>query len=72
VPGCDLHLRKSAWKKHHFAPATPIFRYGNVAFAHNGTVYDYKELIPDITPSFFAKTLLIRKFFPSFHEESLS
>ncbi len=45
-PSLILHLRKSAWP-HTTAPehAHP-FLYDNFLFAHNGTITDYKSLLP--------------------------
>ncbi len=62
-PVVILHLRKSAWKNTTSPRHAHPFRYGNVAFAHNGTVYDYKELIPDITPSVLRKDALDTEVF---------
>jgi predicted glutamine amidotransferase len=47
-PVLILHLRKSAWKDTTSARHAHPFHYGNVVFAHNGVVYGYKRLIPDI------------------------
>jgi len=48
-PVLILHLRKSAWKGSSFARHAHPFQCGNVAFAHNGTVYGYERLLPAIT-----------------------
>src|ERR1039457_1664568 len=44
-----LHLRKSAWSDTSSSRHAHPFSYNNVVFAHNGTVYDYKKLLPAIT-----------------------
>ena len=48
-PVLILHLRKSAWNDTSSTRHAHPFHYDNVVFAHNGTVYDYRELLPDIT-----------------------
>ena len=48
-PVVILHLRKSAWNDTTCTRHAHPFHYNNVVFAHNGTVYDYKGLIPAIT-----------------------
>ena len=49
APVVILHLRKSAWSDTSSTRHAHPFHYGNVVFAHNGTVYDYRELLPAIT-----------------------
>lgn len=49
TPVLILHLRKSAWKNTTSSRHAHPFHYRNVAFAHNGVVYGYQGLIPDIT-----------------------
>jgi predicted glutamine amidotransferase len=48
-PVMILHLRKSAWSDTTSTRHAHPFHYDNVAFAHNGVVYDYKEFLPEIT-----------------------
>jgi predicted glutamine amidotransferase len=48
-PVVILHLRKSAWKDTSSTRHAHPFQYNNVAFVHNGVVYDYKYLLPEIT-----------------------
>ena len=48
-PVLVLHLRKSAWKSSSTARHAHPFHHGNVAFAHNGVVYGYERLLPDVT-----------------------
>lgn len=48
-PVLILHLRKSAWKGSSTARHAHPFCCGNIAFAHNGTVYGYERLLPTIT-----------------------
>src|SRR6185369_9102340 len=48
APVVILHLRKSAWNDTSSTRHAHPFFYNNVVFAHNGTVYDYKGLLPDI------------------------
>jgi len=43
-----LHLRKSAWSDTTSTRHAHPFHYNNVAFAHNGVVYGYKDLLPSI------------------------
>jgi predicted glutamine amidotransferase len=47
-PVLILHLRKSAWNDTSSTRHAHPFHYDNVVFAHNGTVYDYQGLLPDI------------------------
>jgi len=48
APVMILHLRKSAWNDSSCTRHAHPFHYNNVVFAHNGTVYDYKRLLPAI------------------------
>jgi glutamine amidotransferase len=48
APVVILHLRKSAWNDTSSTRHAHPFHYNNVVFAHNGTVYDYKRLLPAI------------------------
>jgi predicted glutamine amidotransferase len=48
APVVILHLRKSAWNDSTCTRHAHPFHYKNVVFAHNGTVYDYKRLLPAI------------------------
>jgi len=48
-PVMILHLRKAAWHDSNCTRHAHPFHRDNVVFAHNGTVYDYKRLLPDIT-----------------------
>ncbi len=43
-----LHLRKSAWADTSNTRHAHPFHLGNTVFFHNGVVYDYQGLIPDI------------------------
>lgn len=66
-PALILHLRKSAWKDTNSARHAHPFQYHNVAFAHNGTVYDYQRLIPGISlPGFGDDALDTEVFFAHF------
>jgi len=47
-PVMILHLRKSAWNDTTCTRHAHPFHHDNVVFAHNGTVYDYKRLLPAI------------------------
>lgn len=51
TPVMILHLRKSAWNDTTCTRHAHPFHYNNVVFAHNGTVYDFKRLLPNITTS---------------------
>jgi len=63
-PVMMLHLRKSAWNDSSSTRHAHPFHYGNVVFAHNGTVYDYQGLLPDITiPGLGADALDTEVFF---------
>lgn len=44
-----LHLRKSAWANTSNTRHAHPFHLGNSVFFHNGVVYDYQGLIPDIS-----------------------
>jgi predicted glutamine amidotransferase len=48
-PVMILHLRKSAWSDSTSTRHAHPFHHDNVAFVHNGVVYDYKEFLPEIT-----------------------
>ncbi len=48
-PVVILHLRKSAWKDSTSTRHAHPFHHDNVVFAHNGVVYGYQGLIPDVT-----------------------
>jgi len=43
-----LHLRKSAWANTSNTRHAHPFHLGNTVFFHNGVVYDYQGLLPDI------------------------
>ncbi len=43
-----LHLRKSAWADTSNTRHAHPFYLGNTVFFHNGVVYDYQSLLPDI------------------------
>ena len=43
-----LHLRKSAWANTSNTRHAHPFHLDNTVFFHNGVVYDYQALIPDI------------------------
>lgn len=44
-----LHLRKSAWTNTSNTRHAHPFHLGNCVFFHNGVVYDYQGLLPDIS-----------------------
>jgi len=44
-----LHLRKSAWGDRFSTRHAHPFHQANTVFFHNGVVYDYQSLIPEIT-----------------------
>lgn len=44
-----LHLRKSAWGDRYSTRHAHPFHHDNTVFFHNGVVYDYQGLLPDIT-----------------------
>lgn len=58
-----LHLRKSAWKDTTTTRHAHPFEYGDVVFAHNGTVLDYQGLIPDIGEALMSDALDTEVFF---------
>jgi glutamine amidotransferase len=47
-PVMILHLRKSAWANTSSRRHAHPFHHANTVFFHNGVVYDYQQLIPDI------------------------
>ncbi len=47
-PTLLLHLRKSAWPRTSTAENAHPFIYGNFMFAHNGTIRDFKKLLPHL------------------------
>jgi glutamine amidotransferase len=47
-PVMILHLRKSAWANTSNTRHAHPFHHENTVFFHNGVVYDYQRLIPDI------------------------
>ena len=49
TPALILHLRKSAWSDSSSTRHAHPFSLGNAVFAHNGTVYEFRKLLPDIT-----------------------
>jgi predicted glutamine amidotransferase len=60
--GCSpvmiLHLRKSSWVDTTCTRHAHPFHYNNVVFSHNGTVYDYKGLVPAINLPGFGEDAL--------------
>jgi len=48
-PVMILHLRKSAWVNTSSTRHAHPFHLNNTVFFHNGVVYDYQGLLPDIT-----------------------
>ena len=48
APLVMLHLRKSAWNDTSSTRHAHPFQYDNTCFAHNGVVYGYQGLLPDI------------------------
>jgi glutamine amidotransferase len=48
-PVMILHLRKSAWANTSNTRHAHPFHLGNSVFFHNGVVYDYQRLLPDIS-----------------------
>lgn len=48
-PVMILHLRKSAWDDRFSTRHAHPFHFANTVFFHNGVVYDYQKLLPDIT-----------------------
>lgn len=66
-PVMILHLRKSAWKDSTNTRHAHPFRHNNTVFVHNGVVYDYQRLLPDIhTPGLGADALDTEVFFHHF------
>jgi glutamine amidotransferase len=66
-PVVILHLRKSSWVDTTCTRHAHPFHCNNVVFSHNGTVYDYKGLIPAInTPSFLEDSLDTEAFLHHF------
>lgn len=49
TPLMILHLRKSAWVGTSSTRHAHPFQLGNTVFFHNGVVYDYQRLLPDIS-----------------------
>jgi predicted glutamine amidotransferase len=47
-PMMILHLRKSAWENTSNTRHAHPFHLGNTVFFHNGVVYDYQRLLPEI------------------------
>ena len=59
-----LHLRKSAWSDRLSTRHAHPFHIDNTVFFHNGVVYDYQGLLPDITlPGLGAEALDTEVFF---------
>ena len=59
-----IHLRKSAWDDRFSTRHAHPFHHGNTVFFHNGVVYDYQGLLPDITlPGLGADALDTEVFF---------
>ncbi len=59
-----LHLRKSAWDDRFSTRHAHPFHLENTVFFHNGVVYDYQALLPDITlPGLGADALDTEVFF---------
>jgi len=59
-----IHLRKSAWGDRHSTRHAHPFHIDNTVFFHNGVVYDYQGLLPDITrPGLGADALDTEVFF---------
>ena len=59
-----LHLRKSAWGDRYSTRHAHPFHLDNTVFFHNGVVYDYQGLIPDINlPGLGADALDTEVFF---------
>ncbi|AMV71551.1 glutamine amidotransferase [Desulfuromonas sp. DDH964] len=50
APALILHLRKSAWSGTSSTRHAHPFFLGNNVFFHNGVVYDYQQLLAQITP----------------------
>ncbi len=59
-----IHLRKSAWGDIFSTRHAHPFHHNNTVFFHNGVVYDYQGLLPDITlPGLGADALDTEVFF---------
>jgi len=59
-----MHLRKSAWSDRFSTRHAHPFHIDNNVFFHNGVVYDYQGLLPDITlPGLGADALDTEVFF---------
>jgi len=43
-----VHFRKSAWENTNSPKNSHPFKYKNILFAHNGTIYDYEKILPQI------------------------
>jgi predicted glutamine amidotransferase len=43
-----VHIRKSAWPETSTADHAHPFSYRNILLAHNGTIRDYRKLIPEM------------------------
>lgn len=68
-----LHLRKSAWVNSSTIRHAHPFYYMNTVFFHNGVVYDYKDLVSDITiPGFCRDALDTEVFFFHFMSQKHS
>lgn len=62
-----LHLRKSAWKDTSSTRHAHPFACDNVAFIHNGVVYGYERLVPEIAiPGLASDALDTEVFFYHF------
>jgi glutamine amidotransferase len=62
-----LHLRKSAWGDRYSTRHAHPFHFENTVFFHNGVVYDYQGLLPDINlPGLGADALDTEVFFYHF------
>jgi glutamine amidotransferase len=66
-PVMILHLRKSAWSNSSTIRHAHPFYYMNTVFFHNGVIYDYKDLVSDISlPGFSQEALDTEVFFSHF------
>jgi len=45
-----VHFRKSAWKNTNSPKNSHPFKYKNIIFAHNGTIYNYEKILLQIKP----------------------
>jgi len=43
-----VHFRKSAWENTNSPKNSHPFKYKNILFAHNGTIYNYEKILPQI------------------------